>query len=149
MSTVTPPVNVPVPPGGEADQWVGDHREVYAVIGHVPVSNDLLNCPAVTVVAEQRADGSVGAIDVHVYCDPMYTGLDVSQARELARLIGVRAVLADRWADRAPSPVSRLVALRADVESAYRELRLSPGNAGDYLRAALDSVTDAIEAARR
>ncbi len=103
MSTITPPTNLPVPPGGEADQWIGDRREVYAVIGHVPVSSDLLSCPAVTVVAEQRADASLSAIAVHVHGAPFNAGLDVLHARQLASLIEAGADLADRWAARAGS----------------------------------------------
>jgi hypothetical protein len=146
---MTQPTDVPVPPGAEPDQWIGGQRDVYSTVGHVATSRDLLKCPAVTVVAEQRQNGHLGAIDVHVDVDPMHSGMGVSQARELAALINVGADLADQWAGRAPSSADRLAALRAELHAAYTALRTAPGNVGDYLRAALDSLDDAIEVAAR
>jgi hypothetical protein len=41
-----------------------------------------------------------------------------------------------------------MIAAHRAVRTAYTLLRTAPGNAGDYLRAALDSLTDATEAIR-
>ena len=100
MTTITPHPDPAVPPGAEPDMWVGGQRDVYAQIGYVPVSPDLLKCPAVTVVAEQFADGRLGCIDVILDVDlgASHSGLCRSQARELAALLVAAADLADGWA---------------------------------------------------
>lgn len=133
-----------VPPGAQPDQWVGGQRDVYAQIGYVATSSDLLACPAVTVVAEQLADGRLGCIDVmlDVAMGKSDAGLAASQARELAALLGAAADLADQWAGR-PATDGPLDAARSAVMAAYNAFRQAPGNAGDYLRASLDSIDDA------
>ena len=90
-----------VPLGAEPDMWVGGQRDVYAQIGYVAVSPDLLKCPAVTVVAEQHTDGRLGCIDVILDVDLglSHSGLSVAQARELAALLIAGADTADRWAE--------------------------------------------------
>ena len=103
MTTITPTPDPAVPPGAEPDMWVGGQRDVYAQIGYVPVSPDLLKCPAVTIVAEQFADdGHLGCIDVILDVDlgVSHSGLSASQARELAALLIAGADLVDKWAAR-------------------------------------------------
>jgi hypothetical protein len=131
--------------------WVGGQRDVYAQVGYIAVSRDLLKCPAVTVVAEQYSDGRLGAIDVILDVDlgQSHSGLSATQARELAGLLHEGADLVDQWAGRSPSPDSRLATVRATLHAAYMELRTATGNAGDYLKGALDSLDDAIEAVTR
>jgi hypothetical protein len=107
-----------------------------------------MKCPIVTVSAEQHSDGSLGCIDVEIEVDKRHNGLSAAQARELAGLLTAGADLADQWAGGQPFPPGRLAALRAELHAAYMSLRAEPGNSGDYLRAAMDSLDDAIEAAR-
>jgi hypothetical protein len=147
---MTQPTDVPVPPGAEPDQWIGGQRDVYSTVGHVATSRDLLSCPAVTVVAEQYVDGRFGCIDVilDVEMGSSHSGLSSAHARELAGMLTAAADLADTWAGQAPTPADRLTALRAELRTAYVELRTAPGNCGDYLKGALDSLDDAIEVAR-
>ncbi|MFN3003256.1 hypothetical protein [Mycolicibacterium wolinskyi] len=145
---ITQPTDLPVPPGGEPDLWIGGQRDVYREVGTIPLTNDLLLNPCVTVLAEQRQDGTLGCIDVLIDVDVLHNGLSATQARELAALLNSGADLADTWAGNTPNTDSRLAAAKNAVFEAYNALRLVPGNAGDYLRAALDSIADAIEVTR-
>jgi hypothetical protein len=47
-----------------------------------------------------------------------------------------------------PDPLRDLTALAAEAAEAYHMVKELPGNAGDYVRAARDSIADAIEALR-
>lgn len=185
-----------VPDGGEPDLWVGGQRDVYCQIGHVAVHPDLLRCPAITVVAEQRVNGSLGKVEVvlDVAMTRSSAELTPAQARELAALLVAGADLADTWAgvpaagrrdydllQDMPLPPGitagewsidedghlyrelsdgrrqrgygeiygelsvpgQLSAAKAALLSLYDVVRAMPGNAGDYVRAALDSVADA------
>ncbi|WP_163720913.1 hypothetical protein [Mycolicibacterium psychrotolerans] len=100
MTTINPKTNPPVPDGAEADVWT-DHntRDVYIKVGCVSVAT-LLQCPTVTVLAEQRRDGSLGCIDVllDVAMGRSDAGLSSGQARELAGLLIAGADRADRLA---------------------------------------------------
>jgi hypothetical protein len=92
------PPDVAPPVGAEPDLWTaGGVRDVYAIIGHIPTSPDLLRCPAVTVIAEQRRNGTIGAVDIDV---DARAGLSAAQARELAALLIAGADLADKWVTR-------------------------------------------------
>jgi hypothetical protein len=51
----------------------------------------------VTVVAEQRRNGTLGAIDIDI---DARAGLSVAQARELADMLIAGADLADKWVTR-------------------------------------------------
>lgn len=148
---MTQPTNVPVPPGGQPDMWVGSQRDVYAQVGYIAVSRDLLKCPAVTVVAEQHSDGRLGAIDVILDVDlgQSHSGLSATQARELAGLLHEGADLADQWAGRTPTSADRLAAIRDQLSAVWQELRTAPGNVGDYILGSLYSLADAIEAVAR
>jgi hypothetical protein len=95
MTTITPTTDPAVPPGGEPDMWTaGGVRDVYRIIGHISTSPDLLRCPTVTVVAEQRRNGSLGAIDIDI---DARAGLSAAQARQLAALLIAGADLAAQW----------------------------------------------------
>ena len=112
MSSLSTTADPGVPPGGEADMWTGlGVRDVYSIIGVVSTSRDLLRCPAVTVVAEQRGNGSLGRIDVDV---DARASLTPAQARELASLLVAGADLADVWAG-VPAEGRRDGDLLADV----------------------------------
>jgi hypothetical protein len=50
--------------------------------------------------------------------------------------------------DNAATPHDLLSTARVAVLEAYEALRTAPGNSGDYLKAALDSVGEAIEVLR-
>lgn len=94
--------DVPLPPGADPDMWIEGARDVWRQIGAVAVSRDPLKCPTVTVVAEQRRDGSLGGINVtlDVAMGRSDTGMAAVQARELARLLTEAADIAEQWASR-------------------------------------------------
>ncbi len=64
-------------------------------------------------------------------------------ARRIADNIRLVADQVDRWVGRTPSGHALLADARAAVERAYLSVRTEAGNSGDYLRAALDCITDA------
>lgn len=159
MTTITSDADLPVPPGAEPDLWTaGGVRDVYSQIGHVPTSPDLLRCPAVTVIAEQHRDGTLGAIDVDV---DARAGLSAAQARELARLLNEGADLADRWVGREVNVDARLALARAAVQAAHTDLRTAAAcvsnddqfgaftDAASYLVTAQASIVDAVDAVQR
>ena len=150
MTTVSQPVEPTPPPGGTPDQWIGKQRDVHQIVGHVSTSPDLLKCPAVTVVAEQYLDGRIGCIDVLVDVDSMHSAMGAAQARELAGLIVQGADLADQWAGAITglTPVELLANAFSALRVAHGALELVDGNAGDYVKAALDSISDAAEVLR-
>ncbi|MGQ9408931.1 hypothetical protein [Mycolicibacterium gilvum] len=94
--------DVAPPPGANPDMWIDGVRDVWRQVGAVAVSRDPLKCPTVTVLAEQRRDGSLGCIDVtlDVAMGRSDTGMAAVQARQLARLLTEAADLAERWASR-------------------------------------------------
>jgi hypothetical protein len=133
------------PPGGEPDIWEADgHRDVYASVGCVLSSGDIMRCPLVTTTARQDQAGALDQIRVDIEA---FAPLTAEQARELAGYLTQAAGVAEQWAGMTLAD-SRLSAAKAAVMDAYIALRKMPGNAGDYLRAALDSIADA-EAVRR
>lgn len=150
MTRLDQPTDLTPPPGGEADQWIGGQRDVYALIGSVPVTNDLLMNPAVTVLAEQRAEGTLGCIDVLVDVVAQHNGLCASQARELASLLSQGADLADQWSgtNTELTPTELLANAFSSLRAAHALLRLIPGNADSYVKAAMDSISDAAEVLR-
>lgn len=145
-----------VPPGAEPDLWVGGQRDVYAQIGYVPTDRDLLKCPAVTTIAEQRANGHLGKIEVilDVAMSQSHAGMSAKQARDLAALLTAGADLADRWAgvpESVPavlSPVELLANAFSALRVAHGQLAALPGNADSYVQGALDCISDAAEALR-
>lgn len=195
MTTIPTTTDPGLPPNAEPDLWVGGQRDVYAQIGHVATSGELLKCPAVTVVGEQRANGDLGKIDVvlDVALQRSSAELTPAQARELAELLVAGADLADTWSGTPaagrhdfdlladvplpagvsagewsiddgrlyrelsdgrrqngrgeitgePSLTAQLSAVKAALLSLYDAVKATPGNAGEYVRAALDSISDA------
>jgi hypothetical protein len=75
----------------------------------------------------------------------MAEGMSPVKARELAQMLIDAAHQADVWGG---LPVDPLADVRAAVLQAYNTYKQVPGNAGDYLRAALDSISDAAEVLR-
>lgn len=161
--TLTQPESLdpPLPADAQPDQWIGGQRDVYAIIGHVAVSPDLLKCPAVTTLAEQRRDGTLGCTDVLVDVDPMCNGLSARQARELAALLQQGADLADRWTGTAGPSTTELLARASSVlRVAHSALRSEATDAVDddefgayseatsYVQATLDTIQDALEVLR-
>jgi hypothetical protein len=95
----------------------------------------------IRVVASQSPDGAVIVDSV----EGPFVDLDgethsPDSARLLAGALIAAADLADQWA---AADNHLLVTAKAAVLQAYNALKTTPGNAGDYLRAALDSITDA------
>lgn len=139
------------------DGWEGHAGGVYRLVWSLPLP---LGAPwkqpnpgwadnDVRVVVTQFADGTVGTGGDD---KPLvYVGQESfspESARALSAALLAAAGLADQWTGH--ENVNALLAqARTVVESAYVALRCAPGNTGDYLRAALDSVTDAIEAVQR
>jgi hypothetical protein len=140
MTTITPIPDPTPPAGAEPDIWEDDgHRDVYASVGCVLSSGDILRCPLVTTMARQDQAGALDEIRVDVEADGALTAW---QARELARYLIQAAAIAESWAGSTGADC-RLATAKAAVMDAYIGLRELPGNAGDYLRAALDSIADA------
>lgn len=139
MTTIASTPDVPVPPGAEPDQWVAGQRDVYAQVGHVAVSPDLLSCPAVTLVAEQHADGHLGRVDVmlDVAMGRSDAGLSATQARELAGLLSQAADLADKWTARHRNSVDHLMLAQKALRQGI-----------DGILAAMNGITTAIEVSR-
>lgn len=107
--TTTPPTDpaVSLPTGAESDLWTdAGTRGVYALIGSVPVTKDVLRCPVVTLMAEQNRDGSLGPVDVNVEIDKRHKGLSPTQARDLAELLTAGADLAEHWTNGKTSPAT-------------------------------------------
>lgn len=156
MTSLVPTTDPEVPRGGEPDLWVGGQRDVYSQIGYVPTDRDLLKCPAVTTIAEQRANGHLGKIEVilDVAMSQSHAGMSAKQARDLAALLTAGADLADKWAgvpEPVPavlSPVELLAGAFASLRSARGQLAALPGRADDYVQAALDSISDAAAVLR-
>ncbi|QZT56733.1 hypothetical protein [Mycolicibacterium austroafricanum] len=59
-------------------------------------------------------------------------------------IIGILHMVLGAWLG--PDPWLMLNRIAVDVNEAYEVLKLEPGNAGDYLRAAIDNIDDAIGA---
>ncbi|KAA1249806.1 hypothetical protein F0Q45_13050 [Mycobacterium simiae] len=59
-------------------------------------------------------------------------------------MAGILRMVIGAWLE--PDPLRNLKALAADAAEAYALVKERPGNAGDYLLAARDSIADAIEA---
>lgn len=98
MTTITPPSDVALPPGAEADIWLHDgYREVYNSVGVVITCNDFMRCPMVTVIANQYRDGHLENIAVEVD-DAGHEPLTASQAIEFAQYISEAADVAKLWA---------------------------------------------------
>ncbi|ORB89751.1 hypothetical protein [Mycobacterium persicum] len=141
MNTITRHPDPTPPPGAEPDIWEADgHRDVYASVGCVFASSDLLACPLVTAKARQDRAGVLEQICVEV--DAPAADLTPEQARELAAHLLHAAGIVDRWAGNT-NAAGRLDAAKIVVLQAYLAVRELPGNGGDYLRSALDSIADA------
>ncbi|GFG81653.1 hypothetical protein [Mycobacterium paragordonae] len=147
MTTIARQPDPTPPSGAEPDIWESDgRRDVYTSVGCVLARQDILRCPLVTTIARQDRAGVVDRIRVAIEAD---VDLTAEQARELAGYLIRAAGIADRWAGQAQEDqITVLSAARDAVLAAYIELRELPGNVGDYLRAALDSISDAEGAAR-
>lgn len=140
MTTITRAADPTPPPGADPDIWEDDdRRDVYASVGCVLSSSDILRCPIVTAVARQDQTGALDEIRVDIEAEG---DLTTWQARELARYLIEAAAIAESWAGSTGAD-SRLATAKAAVMDAYIALRELPGNTGDYLRAALDSIADA------
>lgn len=145
MNTIARHPDPAPPPGAEPDIWEADgHRDVYVAVGCVLSSAEILRCPIVSTTARQNRSGALDEIRVDIEAEGDLTNW---QARELARYLIEAATIAESWAGSAGVD-SRLATAKAAVMDAYIAVRELPGNAGDYLRAALDSISDAEAVAR-
>lgn len=59
-------------------------------------------------------------------------------------LVGILHMVLGAWLG--PDPWLMLNRLAVDINEAYESLKLEPGSTGDYLRAAMDNIDDAIGA---
>ena len=139
QTTTNPYPDVAPPPGFEADRWDDAGRDIYQLAGTVLASNDFMKCPLVSAVARQRLDGSLESLTVEVD-DAGHQPLTSTQAREMAGYLIEAADMIDRWAGRSAND-SRLAMVHATVLETYNALKTVPGNAGDYLKAALIALT--------
>lgn len=91
----------PMPKGATADPWKNDDypvRSVWAQIGVVATSADLLVCPTVTLAGEQfRGDGRIDDVEILIDGDLGTTCLSMTQSLELAALLCDAFVLAAEW----------------------------------------------------
>lgn len=136
---------VPLPEGAnpeDADEWSGLDNDTYRCVWTRTHENyDIRG------VVVQWSDGTIATEDDDAPL--VYIGADdyhPDDARVIAAAIVRVADQVDAWAGRSADVHPRLVAARAAVGEAYAAVKLLPGNAGDYTRAALDSLDDAIGA---
>lgn len=158
MNTITPFNEVALPPGADptwVDEWaLHDDGIAYRLVWSRPMPGWSKPVPGfsdedVRIVVTQFADGSIGTSGDDapvVYCGQ--ADHTPSSARLLAQSLVTAADLADEWTSTGPTLAERLAVARAALLAAYHAAATMPGNAGDYLRAALDSIADA-EAVQR
>ncbi|MDP7731499.1 hypothetical protein [Mycobacterium sp. TY813] len=146
MTTITPTPDPALPPGADpenVDGWDCEAPSTRLVWSTPMPLPDHLECYDIRLVASQRRDGTIVSSDADgplVYIGGEdYTPND---ARLVADALVKAANLADKWGGATPTE-DRLSAAKDAVMAAYLELRAEPGNAGDYLRAALDCIADA------
>lgn len=143
MTTITRAADPTPPPGADPDIWEDDgHRDIYASVGCVLSSADIFRCPLVDTMARQDHAGAITEIRVVIDINSSAADLTAEQARELAGYLIEAAGIAERWAGNTDVG-SRLSTAKVAVMTAYLGLRELPGNASDYIRAALDSIADA------
>ena len=130
-----------------------DGNNAYRLVWSLPaeVPDNLANLD-IRLVATQLADGSFVTENTDDHEAPtIYVGGDhytTTDARALAQALTDAADLADQWTSRPGSVDAAMTAAHRAVRTAYTLLRTAPGNSGDYLRAARDSLCDATEAIR-
>lgn len=139
-SITTPDVALP-PDTVSLDGWQGnEYRVISGPDRRVPGVDGIVGTSAV-----QYADGSIDQSEVdspRVWTD--ITGaLTAQQARQIAGALVAAADEIDGWADAGAARMRALTAAIRATREAYDALATAPGNAGDYLRAALDSITEA------
>ncbi len=149
--TIAQPTDPPLPHGADPDQvedWEteksGESTTTSRLVWSTPILPEQAGV-GVCVVASQRPDGSIIAED-DIEGPLIYVGNDdytLGDARMLATALVQAADLADQWAGRRSLATSQLATAKSALLQAYTALRKAPGNAGDYLRAALDSIDDA------
>lgn len=149
MTTITRHPEPAPPPGAQPDAWEHfDDDEMYRVVLGPLMSVAGRSEVTVQSSAIQFDDGGICTSDAVIEAPKVYIasdsdrGLTAEQARELARYLIQAAAIAESWTGGGGAD-SRLATAKAAVMDAYVAFRRLPGNAADYLRAALDSVTDA------
>lgn len=98
----------------------------------------------VRVAVTQFSDGTIGTDgddEPMIHADD--AGMSVAETRRFSRALLAAADLAEEWSGLQPDPVEALALARHTLQTAYAATRMLPGNAGDYVRAALDSILDA------
>ncbi|PQE01406.1 hypothetical protein CYL16_04805 [Mycobacterium sp. EPG1] len=121
----------------------GAYRIIWSLPAAVP---DHMADLDIRLGATQLLDGSiVNDDDTEHEVPTIYVGghsHSVADARALANALMDLSDLADTWTGSTSVDAAMTNARRA-VWVAYMLLRTAPGNVGDYLRAALDSIEDA------
>ncbi|TDO15003.1 hypothetical protein EV580_3143 [Mycobacterium sp. BK086] len=151
--TITHTPDVALPPGADParlEEWETYEgsacRLVWSTLMSLPEEIDY---DVRVVVASQSPDGAIIVNSaegpfVHLGDGNEYSSDD---ARTVATALLTPADLADQWAGKT-TPSSWLAIAEAAVREAYAAFRTAPGNAGDYLKAALDCLADAQAVAR-
>lgn len=148
----TVPADVPLPVGAEtSDLWTDWNNECRVIFtpDH-PVGNTDL---AVYASAIQLADGTIDDGSGATHEPPRIWlgergGMSSGQARELAATLVQLASIVDQWTGQRLRVDTRLSTVRAALLEALQPVKRLPGNAGDYLQAALDSIDEVIEVTR-
>jgi hypothetical protein len=148
--TVTQQPEVALPPGADSTHQHPDEWEPHEDADHPAYrcvwSQAFHQAADIRAVVVQFADGRIASEGqdaplIYINGDDYLP----DDARAVATAIVAAADLADQWVGNAPSPQAQLAAAKTAVLAAYNAFRPAPGNAGDYLRAALDSIADAAE----
>lgn len=166
MTTVTPTPDVSLPPGADANwdnQWENDEGRAYRIVWSNPLP---LNNPwtepnpgwrdnDVRLAVTQYGDGTISdATDDPGDRPLIYVGgesYSIESARALSAALLDAANLAEEWTGQESGKATAqraLIDAHRAVRNAWHLAKMKPGNAGDYLRAALDSLCDATEALR-
>lgn len=148
--TVQPNPIIPLPPGADPDDpnnwdWQDADSEypAYRVVGRTISTLD--DCD-IRTLAVQYGDGTIAIDDQDG--PRVYVGMSdytAAEARALAAALSEAAVFAEDWAGTPAAPLSEV---KAALIEAFNKYRNTPGNAGDYIRAAVDAISDAMEVLR-
>jgi hypothetical protein len=167
MTTITTKslANVPHPAGAvRVYEWENPDQPIGAAVNRIHDQTSRYFVSATQVVGRSDADDITVEIDGTQYADgrverhivvsqlhadwPLTPGL----ARELIAVLTAVADEVDQMNGQGRPTAAhidtRLSSARVAVSDAYHALASAPGNSGDHLKAALDSIDDAIEELR-
>lgn len=153
MTTIARNPDPALPPGAdpESDGWEIHGSAYQRLVWSTPMPlPEHLASHDVRVVVTQIADGTL--INNHDDDQPLvYYGSEdylPADARLIAQALNAAADLADFWGGGGRRPVELLADAFSALRAAHSQLATLPGNADSYVRAALDSISDAADALR-